>query len=287
MLCLLRPTASPDTSVLGTLHQVAQLLTSSQQRDTILDNLITIVTAATGAERGFLLLDQPGNGLQVEAARNFRKEEIDEPSFGASKTVIDFVSATGESQVVDDARRRTTGPRLPPASPARGCARLCVYRLRRATTWLVCCTSITGMLLPASVRPEMQLLEVVVQQAAVAIQSNRLQQKSQGSQRAAEDLKAYQDSVLKGLNTAVVSIDSHGRVVNANPAALALFEAGDKAGRGSSFRAFLGQSERASSKPSRPRPRERRPQPWWSRRPSATRSASCAVPCRLCTAPTP
>jgi PAS domain S-box-containing protein len=234
------PTITADSTVLSTLHEVAQLLTSGLDRDSTLQRLIDVLTEALGAERGFLLLDKPGGGLQVEAARNFRKEEIDAPSFDASKTVIDFVSATGESQVVDDAMvdNRTASS-----------ASIAGQGLRS----IVCVPikigdDVVGVLYldhrneaARFGRDEMRLLEVVVQQASVAILANRLRQTAQGGQRAAEDLRVYQDAVLSNLNTSIVTLDTHGRITNANPAALTLFDADPKTVRGASFRTFLGE----------------------------------------------
>ena len=78
-------TTIEQTDVLSILHDLAQLLSGSLDSHIALERVMDAAIAATGAERGFLLLDKPGKGIEVEVARSFQKEDIKDPAFTASR----------------------------------------------------------------------------------------------------------------------------------------------------------------------------------------------------------
>jgi class 3 adenylate cyclase/GAF domain-containing protein len=234
------PTTIAPTDALSTLHDLAQLLSSSVEPAVMLERVMDAAISATGAERGFLLLDRDGKALQVEVARNFQKEDLKDPTFNASHTVIDFVSETGTSQLIDDALTdsRTAASESIVAQHLRSI--VCVPIRAHDRTVGVLYLDHRGETAHFG-RPELQLLEVIVQQAAVALERGLLRVKSRGDGESAEELKAFREAILNGLSTAVLTMDAQGRVLSINPAARDLFQVGDDAIR-RSFRAVLGEA---------------------------------------------
>jgi len=231
-------TALADDGVLNTLHDIGQVLSSGLDRDVMLERIMDAVIAATGAERAFLLLDEPGKGLEVQVARNFRKEDLKEPAFAASKTVIDFVLATGTSQLIDDALidNRTAASESVAAQKLRSIA--CVPIGTPDDTVGALYLDHPGQAGHFGQR-ELKLLEVILNQAAVPIQGDRLHQKARGQLQAVDSMTAFRDAIMDGLSTAVVSLDAQGRVLGLNPAARELFQvAGESAG---SYKSVLGE----------------------------------------------
>lgn len=229
-----------ETNVLSTLHDVAQTLSSGVSRDAMLERIMDAVISATSAERGFLLLNQPGTGLQVQAARNFRHEDLKDPAFAASKTVIDFVLASGASQLIDDALtdRRTAASESVMAQQLRSI--VCVPLSAQGETVGVLYLDHPGEAAHFSPN-DLKLLEIVVNQAATPIQGDLLHAKARTQIQAADSITAFHDTILEGLNTAVVSLDGQGRVLGLNPAARELFlVSGDDTARGS-YRSVLGE----------------------------------------------
>lgn len=235
-------TTLEQTDVLSTLHELSQLLSSTLEPSVVLERVMDAAIAATRAERGFLLLDKPGQGFQVEVARNFRKEDIRDPAFNASHTVIEFVSATGTSQLIDDALtdNRTAASETVAAQRLRSV--VCVPIKADDQVVGVLYLDHRGEAGHFN-RNDLLLLEVIVHQAAVALQRGRtgvtLATPSSNGQ-GAEELAAFREVILNGLNTAVLTFDAQGRLLSINRAARDLFQAGDDAGQ-QSFRAVLGE----------------------------------------------
>ena len=229
-----------EKDALATLHDVARVLSSGADREEMLEHIMDAVIAATGAERGFLVLKQPGAGLQVQVARNFRREDLSDPAFSASKTVIDFVLASGTSQLIDDALsdRRTAASDSVTAQQLRSI--VCVPVGSQDQTVGVLYLDHPGDV--AHFSPgDLKLLEVIINQAAVPIQGDLLHAEARTQIQAADSVTAFRDTILEGLNTAVVSLDGQGRILGLNPAARALFQVPSEANP-STYKGVLGEA---------------------------------------------
>jgi adenylate cyclase len=234
-------TSLADDKVLTTLHDIGEVLSQGLERDAMLALIIDSVISATGAERAVLLLDEPGRGLEVQVARNFRKEDLKEPGFAASKTVIDFVLATGTSQLIDDALtdNRTAASESVAAQKLRSI--VCVPIGTPDDTVGVLYLDHPGR--AAHFGPnELKLLEVIVHQAAVPLQGDRLHQQARTQLQAVDSLTAFRDTIMDGLSTAVVSLDGQGRVLGLNPAGRELFQVSGENGASGSYKTVLGEA---------------------------------------------
>src|SRR5687767_6417213 len=94
---------------LAALYGVSKVLGSSLQLDEVLNQVMDAIIDLTGAERGFLMLFDEKNALEVMAARNMARETLDEEEFEISRTVIQLVADTGEQVVTTNA---STDPRF-------------------------------------------------------------------------------------------------------------------------------------------------------------------------------
>jgi adenylate cyclase len=73
-----------------------------------LDQLLRLVQSAiklTSAERGFVMVADPGGVLRVEAAAGFSLDDLQEPRFTGSVGAVERMLETGASVVVSDAQK--------------------------------------------------------------------------------------------------------------------------------------------------------------------------------------
>ncbi len=229
-----------DPGQLSAIYDVARLLASSQEPALVLERVMDAVVSVTGAERGFLLLNEPDGSLNVAVARNGHQDDLRHPGFGPSRTVIDFVAETGEAQVIDDALtdNRTA------ASESVGALRLrsivCVP-LKIAGETLGVIYLDHGVETGRFGRTGLRLLEVVAQQAAVAVHGARLREQAHSTTGRIDKLALYQDEILRSISTAVVTLDPHGRVQHANHAAEELFQVAAQQSMGHAYRTLTGE----------------------------------------------
>lgn len=91
------------------LYRVSQILGTSLDLQTVLDQVMDAVIQLTGAERGFLLLHDDDGNLTTKAARNFEQENVQIDKSEYSRTVSDLVINTGKAVLTTNA---TEDPRF-------------------------------------------------------------------------------------------------------------------------------------------------------------------------------
>jgi signal transduction histidine kinase len=101
--------ASDERSRLAALYEVSKLIGSSLDLEEVLNQVMDAIIQLTGAERGFLMLFDEQGELEIKAARNLAKENLEEDEFAISRSVIRVVAETGEQVVSTDA---TEDPRF-------------------------------------------------------------------------------------------------------------------------------------------------------------------------------
>jgi phosphoserine phosphatase RsbU/P len=111
LLFLIDPAASDDeaASAVGDLRQVATLLDALREMgsDRVLDEVLVLVLdsaiAATGAERGFIMLaDAPDRPLRMTLARSADRRTLPLAGFETSRKIPEEVFTTGRVKVVAD-----------------------------------------------------------------------------------------------------------------------------------------------------------------------------------------
>jgi signal transduction histidine kinase len=99
-----------EQSRLAALYRVSQTMGTSLQLEEVLNQVMDAVIELTGAERGFLmLLDADTGELDLRAARNFERENLERKDMEVSRTVIQTAVESGESVVTTNAQ---TDPRF-------------------------------------------------------------------------------------------------------------------------------------------------------------------------------
>lgn len=87
------------------LYEVPRMLGSSLDIDEVINQVMDAVIQLTGAERGFLMLaNEAKEELDIMAARNFERTNLDKKEMEVSRTVIKEALHTGEGVVTTNAQ---------------------------------------------------------------------------------------------------------------------------------------------------------------------------------------
>jgi signal transduction histidine kinase len=90
---------------LAALYRVSRALGSTLDLDDVLRESMDAVINLTGAERGFLMLLKLGtNDLELQAGRNFRRENLEKDEMEFSRAVIETVMRSGEGVLTTNAQ---------------------------------------------------------------------------------------------------------------------------------------------------------------------------------------
>lgn len=92
---------------LALLYQLSQAFNSSLDLDEVLNRVMDEVIAATRAERGFVMLVEPGapvDELSFRAARGMDQQTIEAPRFQVSRSVVERVARLGQPLLTSDAQ---------------------------------------------------------------------------------------------------------------------------------------------------------------------------------------
>lgn len=85
------------------LTELARQITSETSMDRVLDKTLDRLIAHTSAERGLLLLMNHSGGIVYQKGRNLAKEDIADPAFEVSWSIIRKTQKTGEAVCIRDA----------------------------------------------------------------------------------------------------------------------------------------------------------------------------------------
>lgn len=160
---------------LALLYRVSQAVNSSLDLDTVLNQVIDAVIAATRAERGFVMLRDDDGEWTSRVARGMDQKTIDEPKFQVSRSVIERVALEGQPILASDARADARLSQRQSVVMMGLRSILCVpIQTRGKTTGVVYVDNRfqTGIFTP----DELELLTSIAATAAIAIENARLYQ---------------------------------------------------------------------------------------------------------------
>jgi sigma-B regulation protein RsbU (phosphoserine phosphatase) len=86
------------------LYRLSQTFNSSLDLDEVLNRVMDEVIAATRAERGFVMLNEPDGQLLFRVARGMDQTIIDDPQFQVSRSVVERVAREGKAILTSDAQ---------------------------------------------------------------------------------------------------------------------------------------------------------------------------------------
>ncbi len=168
----LQPGDQPDR--LAALYEVSRAMGSSLNLDEVLNQVMDAVIQLTGAERGFLmLLEHEADELQLRAARNFERQNLDRDDMQVSRTLIRRVVEEGVGVVTTNAQtdERFSGQDSVMMYALRSI--LCVpLRARGEVTGVIYVDNKikTGVF----DREDLEMMDAFAAQAAIAIENARL-----------------------------------------------------------------------------------------------------------------
>ena len=199
---------------LRALADTASVVNSSLDLTMVLNQVMDTIIALIGAERGFLMLRNDRNELQLRIARGMDREQLAQEDFTVSRTVLAAVAESGQPVVTTNA---SDDPRFSAQASVIG------YNLRS----IVCVPlkvrgRLTGVIYADSrirtglfTERERDLLAAFSNQAAIAIENARhFQQVS--------ELKELLDSIFASIASGVITTDMQDVVTLANRAAEAI-----------------------------------------------------------------
>jgi sigma-B regulation protein RsbU (phosphoserine phosphatase) len=89
---------------LALLYRLSQTFNSSLDLDEVLNRVVDEVIAAVHAERGFVMLREADGQLTFHAARGIDQSTIDDPQFQVSRSVVERVAREGQAILTSDAQ---------------------------------------------------------------------------------------------------------------------------------------------------------------------------------------
>lgn len=89
--------------MLNNLIEIGKRLLAESDIQLVLSVAIDSAIEITGGERGMIILFDQDEGILFKAARNLRKEDITNPKFEISRTIINRVKSTGEPICAENA----------------------------------------------------------------------------------------------------------------------------------------------------------------------------------------
>ena len=204
---------------LRALQAISGTINSSLDLPEVLRQVMDAIIELTGAERGFLMLNDEESGvLEVQVARNMDRETIGQSSFDISRSIVAGVAHSGEPVVTINAQ---TDPRF------SGQESIISYNLRSILCVpLMIRDQITGVIYADNRIAsgifgdrDRDLLATFANQAAVAIANARLFQRTRVQLSDITEMKNLMDDVFASIASGVITVDAQDRVALFNRAA--------------------------------------------------------------------
>lgn len=210
---------SVDLRQLRALAETTALVNSILSVDDVLTEVMDIVIALTGAERGYIVLRDDDTGqMTFRIARNRDRETIDEDNFIVSRTIVDHVAETGEAVLTTDAQ----------ADPNfSGSESIIIHALRSILAVpMIVKDRVTGVVyvdnrIKNAVFGNKHLAWLVdfANQAAIAIDNAHLFERVQTALAEITEMKDLMKNVFASIASGVITTDNTGIVTIYNVAA--------------------------------------------------------------------
>ena len=93
-----------QSEALRTLKEISRALNNEGETSVLLEMIVDRALRHTRAERGFLVIREPSGALDVLAARQLNRSQIDHPTFKISRSIIDEVMRTAQPVILENAK---------------------------------------------------------------------------------------------------------------------------------------------------------------------------------------
>jgi adenylate cyclase len=193
------------------LYQVSQVVNSTLDLETVLNQVMDHIIKLTGAERGFLMLkDQDSEEMDFKVARNMDRETLSGSSFEISLTIVNNVAQDGQPIVTTNAQ---ADPRFALQESVVAYSLrsiLCVpLRVRDKVTGVIYADNRirTGLF----TERDRDLLATFANQAATAIANAQLYER-------VRNMKNLMDNVFASITSGVITTDVTDKIMLFNRA---------------------------------------------------------------------
>jgi PAS domain S-box-containing protein len=200
------------------LVNISQVVNSSLQLDDVLRIVMDTIVRLTGAERGFLMLNDRQGNLSIHIARNWEQESLDPSDTALSRTVVNRVLADGQPILTTNAQQDPRFDAQESIITLNLRSILCVP--------LILKESIIGVIYADNrlreglfTELEKNLLAAFANQAAVAIENARLFESVRRTLSEVTELKSLMDDVFASIVSGVVTTDLDHRITLTNSVA--------------------------------------------------------------------
>ena len=202
---------------LRALAEIGQVVNSSLDLTTVLNEVMDTIIRLTGAERGFLMLRNGEGELETVVARNWERSSLSPSEQEISRTIVQRVVSQGEAVV-------TTNAQADPRFDRQ--ASIVAYNLRS----ILCIPlkvkgELTGVMYADNrIREglfserERSLLSAFANQAAVAVENARLFASVRRTLDEVTELKNLMDNVFDSIGSGVITADVGDLITLANQA---------------------------------------------------------------------
>ncbi len=200
------------------LVDISQIVNSSLELNEVLRIVMDTIVRLTGAERGFLMLRDEDNSLQIRIARNWEQESINPSEFAISRTIINRVVSEGQAILTTNAQE---DPRF------GGQESIIAYSLRSILSVpLKVKDAMTGLIYTDNrirtglfTETEKDLLTAFANQAAIAIENARLFESVRRTLAEVTELKNLMDNVFASIASGVITANTEDKIMLCNRAA--------------------------------------------------------------------
>jgi adenylate cyclase len=210
---------STELDQLRALAQTTRLINSSLEPDDVLNGVLDMAIALTGAERGYIVLRSSSTGeLQFRTARDLNRQSIDEGKFTVSRTIMLEAAESGQPVVAHDAL----------ADPKYDAQKSIVAYAPRSVICvpLIFKGRVTGVLYADNRHVpnlfgerEVSLLVAFANQAAISIENARLFDRVRRTLIEITEIKELMDNVLASIASGVITTNNDGIIITYNQAA--------------------------------------------------------------------
>jgi adenylate cyclase len=227
-----------DRRNLRALAEIGQVVNSSLDTKTVLNEVMDTIIRLTGAERAFLMLRNELGEMEINVARNWERMSLESEEIEISRTIVKRVVLQGEAILTTNAQ---TDPRFGRQES------IVAYNLRS----ILCVPlkvkgELTGVIYADNrvreglfTEKERSLLSDFANHAAVALENARLFESVRRTLDEVTELKNLMEDVFASIASGVITADVNGTITLCNQAAEAILATPKEALLGTSIRELL------------------------------------------------
>ncbi len=200
------------------LANISQVVNTSLQLDDVLRIVMDTIVRLTGAERGFLMLNDRQGNPSIHIARNWEQESLDPSDTALSRTVVNRVLVEGQPILTTNAQQDPRFDAQESIISLNLRSILCVP-LKLKETIIGVIYADNRLREGLFTETEKNLLAAFANQAAVAIENARLFESVRRTLSEVTELKSLMDDVFASIASGVVTTDLEHTITLTNSVA--------------------------------------------------------------------